>query len=266
MQNIHKSSIIEDGAIIGKNVTIAPFCYIGKDVTIGDNTTIGANTLIEGNTTIGKNNRIFSNVVLGSIPQDLKFKNERVELIIGDNNIFREFSFITPGTLDGGSVTKLRDNNLIMAYVHLGHDVIMGSGCILSNATNVGGHVEFGDGVIVGAMSAIHQFVKIGDKAMIAGASALTQDLPPYCMAEGNRAILRGLNITGLRRAFKRDDIDKIKHTYKELFESGKPLKDSANRILENSDNNYVRNLCNFVIDTKRGIPYARNGINAKKM
>ncbi len=266
MQNIHKSSIIESGVVIGKNVTIAPFCYIGSNVTIGDGCSIGANSVIEGNTIIGKNNKIFSHVVLGSIPQDLKFNNERVELIIGDNNTFREFSFITPGTLDGGGVTRLGDNNLIMAYVHLGHDVIMGNNCILSNATNVGGHVEFGDGVIVGAMSAIHQFVKIGDKAMIAGATALTQDLPPYCMAEGNRAILRGLNITGLRRAFSRDDINKIKQTYKELFESGKPLKDSAKKILENSDNSKINNLCNFVIDTKRGIPYARNNIDAKKM
>jgi len=266
MRNIHKSSIIEDGAIIGDNVTIAPFCYIGSQVTIGNGTTIGANSVIEGDTTIGENNKIFSNVVLGSIPQDLKFNNEAVKLIIGDNNTFREFSFITPGTLDGGSITKVGDNNLIMAYVHLGHDVIMGNNCILSNATNVGGHVIFGDGVIVGAMSGIHQFVKIGDKAMIAGASALTQDLPPYCMAEGNRAILRGLNITGLRRAFNRDDIDQIKQTYKELFESGKPLKDNAKEILKNSNNSKIDNLCNFVIETKRGIPYARNSVDAKKM
>jgi UDP-N-acetylglucosamine acyltransferase len=266
MQNIHKSSIIEDGAIIGDNVSIAPFCYIGPNVVIGDGCNIGANTLIDGDTIIGKNNKIFSHVVLGSIPQDLKFNNESVKLIIGDNNTFREFSFITPGTLDGGSITKIGDNNLIMAYVHLGHDVIIGDNCILSNATNVGGHVEFGDGVVIGAMSAIHQFVKIGDKAMLAGASALTQDLPPYCMAEGNRAILRGLNIIGLRRAFYRDDIDKIKQTYKILFESGKPLKDSAKKILKNNNNDKIDNLCNFVIKTKRGIPYTRNGINAEKM
>jgi len=255
---IHKSTVVEDGATIGEGVTIGPFCHIGKDVVIGEGTTIASHVLIDGKTTIGKNNRLFSHTVLGSIPQDLKFHGEDVELIIGDNNTIREFCFITPGTEHGGSVTKIGNSNLIMGYVHLGHDVIMGDHCIVSNATNVGGHVEFGSHIVIGATSAIHQFVKIGDYAMLGGASALTQDLPPYCMAEGNRAHLRGLNLTGLRRHIDKSDIDPIKRAYKELFESSVALKESAAKILNANPTAKVEDLCNFVMDTKRGIPYKR--------
>jgi len=263
MQNIHKSTVIEEGASIGENVTIGPFCYIGSDVVIGEGSVVASHVRIEGKTSIGKNNKIFSHTVLGSIPQDLKFHGEEVELIFGDNNTIREFCFITPGTQHGGSITRIGSDNLIMAYVHLGHDVIMGDGCILSNATNVGGHVEFGNHVVVGATSAIHQFVKIGDYAMLGGASALTQDLPPYCMAEGNRAHLRGLNLTGLRRNVEKSDIDPIKRAYKTLFESDIALKDSALALLEENPSKAVEKLCNFVMQTKRGIPYKRH--NEKK-
>jgi UDP-N-acetylglucosamine acyltransferase len=265
MQQIHTSSIIEQGAKIGKDVTIGPFCRIGSDVTIGDGTTIASHVVIEGKTTIGKYNRIFSHTVLGSIPQDLKFHGEEVELIFGDNNTIREFCFITPGTKHGGGVTRIGSRNLIMGYVHLGHDVIMGDNCILSNATNVGGHVEFGNHVVIGATSAIHQFVKIGDYAMLGGASALTQDLPPYCMAEGNRAYLRGLNLTGLRRAIEKNEIDPIKKAYRELFENTVALKESAQKILDESPSLKVETLCRFIIDTKRGIPYKRQSLQEKE-
>jgi len=264
MQNIHKTVIIESGAQIGQNVTIGPFCHIGADVSIGDGTTIASHVVLEGKTTLGQNNRIFSHTVLGSIPQDLKFNGEEVELVFGDNNTIREFCFITPGTAHGGSITKIGSGNLIMGYVHLGHDVIMGDECIISNATNVGGHVEFGNRVVIGATSAIHQFVKIGDYAMLGGASALTQDLPPYCMAEGNRAYLRGLNLTGLRRAIDKEDIDPIKRAYRELFENSVALKTSAQKILETNVNDKVAKLCDFVMQTKRGIPYKRESLREK--
>jgi UDP-N-acetylglucosamine acyltransferase len=261
MSKISPHAIIEDGAKIGDNVEIGPFCFISKEATIGDGTTIGANTCIYGKTTIGKNNHIFSHAVLGSIPQDLKYAGEEVELIIGDNNTIREFTLFNPGTAGGGSKTIVGSNNLFMGYVHLGHDVIIGNHCILANAATLAGHVEMGNHAVIGGMTPVHQFVHIGDYAMIGGASALAQDVPPYCMAEGNRASLRGLNLTGLRRGLERSDIDALKSAYRKLFESGQPLKESAAALLSATENIHVKNICNFVLETKRGIPFERNNV-----
>jgi len=261
MNTISPLAVIEDGAIIGDNVTIAPFCFVSSQATIGDGTTIDQGSYIYGKTTIGKNNKIFSHAVIGSIPQDLKFDGEDVELIIGDNNTIREFTLFNPGTKGGGAKTVIGNNNLFMGYVHLGHDVIIGNNCILANAATLAGHVELGNHVVIGGMTPIHQFVHIGNYAMVGGASALAQDVPPFCMAEGNRAYLRGLNLTGLRRHIERDDINTLKSAYKELFELGKPLKDSANVLLETTSNSYVKDLCNFVLKTKRGIPFERKNI-----
>lgn len=254
-------AIIEEGAVIGENVDIAPFCFISGEAKIGDGTTIAQGSCIYGKTTIGSNNRIFSHAVLGSIPQDLKFHGEDVELIIGDNNTIREFTLFNPGTEGGGSVTRVGNNNLFMGYVHLGHDVIIGDNCIFANAVTLAGHVVIGNNAVVGGMTPVHQFVNIGDFAMIGGASALSQDIPPYCLAEGNRATLRGLNLTGLRRHLERSDIDALKSAYKELFESGKPLQEVARELLDGSVNSYVQNLCNFIVNTKRGIPFERKNI-----
>ena len=261
MSKISKLAVIEDGAIIGKDVEIGPFCFISSNAKIGDGTSIAANSCIYGNTSIGKNNRIFSHAVIGSIPQDLKFDGEDVELIIGDDNTIREFTLFNPGTKGGGGKTIIGNHNLFMGYVHLGHDVIIGNHCILANAATLAGHVELGDHVVIGGMTPVHQFVHVGNYAMVGGASALAQDIPPFCMAEGNRASLRGLNLTGLRRNIQREDINELKSAYRELFESGKPLKDTASELLENVENHYVIDLCNFVIKTKRGIPFERKNI-----
>ncbi len=261
MSTISPLAIIEDGAVIGENVEIAPHCFISGEATIGDGTTIAHGACIYGKTTIGKNNRIFSHAVLGSIPQDLKFHGEDVELVIGDNNTIREFTLFNPGTEGGGGITKIGNNNLFMGYVHLGHDVIIGDNCILANAATLAGHVELGNGAVIGGMTPIHQFVKVGDFAMVGGASALSQDVPPYCLAEGNRATLRGLNLTGLRRHVDREDINALKSAYKELFEMGKPLQDVAKELVESTQSDYVKKLCEFIINTKRGIPFERKNI-----
>ncbi len=259
MNNIHKTAIIEEGAILGDNITIGAFTIIEKDVKIGDGTVIDSHTLIAGKTTIGKNNHIFSHASIGTIPQDLKFNGEDVELIIGDNNKIREYTLFNPGTIGGGSITKIGDNNLFMGYVHVAHDCIIGSNCIFANGATLAGHVECADFVVVGGLTPIHQFCKIGTQAMIGGASAVAQDIPPFCLAEGNKAVLRGLNLTGLRRRFdNREDIDAVKHAYRELFESGKPLQEVAKDLLENDENKYVKELAGFVVDTKRGIPFNR--------
>ncbi len=258
MSFIHPSAIVENGAIIGENVSIGPFAYIGAKVTIGNNTTIASHAVIEGKTTIGRNNHIFSHTAIGTIPQDLKFDGEDVELIIGNNNTIREFTLINPGTKGGGSVTKIGNGNLLMGYVHLGHDVIISDNCILANGATLAGHVELGNHVVIGGLTPIHQFVHIGDYAMIGGASALAQDIPPFCLAEGNRATLRGLNLTGLRRNMDRDEINALKTAYRELFEQGKPLQDVADNFLNTTNSDKVRLLCEFIKTSKRGIPFTR--------
>jgi UDP-N-acetylglucosamine acyltransferase len=259
MSNIHPTAIIEDGAIIEDDVTIGAYSFVSSKAVIKKGTKISTHVCIEGKTTIGENNEIFSHAVLGSIPQDLKFHGEDVELIIGNGNKIREFTLFNPGTEGGGSKTIIGDNNLFMGYVHVAHDCIIGDNCIFANCATLAGHVECGNHVVVGGMTPIHQFVKLGEYSMVAGASAMAQDLPPYCMAEGNRAKLRGLNLTGLRRNIKdRKEIDEIKRAYRELFESGKPLKEVANSLLESSSNEHVKNIASFVVETTRGVPYDR--------
>ena len=258
ISNIHPTAIIEEGATIGKDVTIGPFVTISSKATIGDGTVIDAHTVIAGKTTIGKNNHIFSFAAIGTDPQDLKYDGEEVELIIGDNNKIREFTLLNPGTKGGGSVTKIGDNNLLMGYVHLGHDVIMGNNCILANAVNIAGHVIIGNHVVIGGVTPVHQFVKIGDHVMVGGGSAISQDIPPYCLAEGNRATLRGLNLIGLRRRVSRDEIDALKVVYKALFESGQPLQETAEKLLREENSQSIINLLEFITTSTRGIPYIR--------
>jgi len=257
--SIHLTAIIEDGATLGNNVEIGAYTIIGSNVIIGDNTTVGSHTLIEGNTTIGKNNKIYSHAVLGTDPQDLKFDGEETFLIIGDNNTIREHTFINTGTAGGGYKTIIGDNNLIMGHVHMGHDCIIEDNIVIANSTVLAGHVEIASNAVIGGISAIHQFCKVGEFAMLGGGSIVVQDIPPYCICEGNRASLRGLNINGLRRNFEnRDDIHQIKKAYKVLFESGNALAQSANELLGGSENKYVKQLAQFVLDTKRGIPFTR--------
>ena len=258
MSNIHETAIIEKGAKIGNNVNIGPYVSISSQTIIGDDTVIDAHAVIAGKTSIGKGNHIFSHAVIGSIPQDLKFNGEDVELIIGDHNKIREFTLLNPGTKGGGSITKIGNNNLLMGYVHLGHDVIIGNNCILANGATLAGHVELGNNVVIGGLTPIHQFVHIGDYAMIGGASALTQDIPPYCLAEGNRAVLRGLNLTGLRRALPREEINALKTAYRELFESAEALQETAKNLQTKSSSEHVKKLIEFITKSERGIPYIR--------
>ncbi len=258
MQNIHPTSVVEDGASIAEDVKIGPFCYIAKDVTVDSGTIIDSHVSIVGDTAIGKNNHIFAHCSIGSIPQDLKYVGEPVKLIIGDHNTIREFAQINSGTKGGGSVTRIGDKNLIMGHIHIGHDVQISNNCILANGVALAGHVELGDFVVIGGLSAVHQFCKLGDYSMLGGASALSQDIPPYCMGEGNRAILRGLNLTGLRRFIEREDINILKSAYRELFEKGKPLQDVVDELADKSDSDFVLKLTNFIKKSKRGIPFAR--------
>lgn len=263
---VAKTAIVEGNVKIDENVMIGDYCVIKGNVNIGEGTYLYNHVTIMGNTRIGKNNRIFPHAVLGTPPQDLKYKGEESILDIGDNNTIRESCMFNPGTEGGGNITKIGDNNLFMAYVHIAHDCIVGSHNILANNATLGGHIHVENHVNIGGMTPVHQFVKIGDGAMIAGASALSQDIPPYCMAEGNRARIIGLNRFRMRKIMERNEIDMIDALYKRLFSGNKSLRDLAAMELEVArdiqNNEHIVKICEFILASERGIPYKRGGLN----
>ncbi|GHV59549.1 acyl-[acyl-carrier-protein]--UDP-N-acetylglucosamine O-acyltransferase [Campylobacterota bacterium] len=257
MPIIDKTAIIESGAEIGEGVTIGAYAFVGKHVVIGEGTTIAHGAHIEGHTTIGKNNKIFPYAVLGTAPQDLKYNGEPTQLVIGEGNTFREFTQVNIGTEHGGGVTRIANNSLFMGHVHIAHDNIIGERVVIANFVALAGHVELGDFVVVGGESAIHQFVRIGRNTMIAGASAVSQDIPPFCLAEGNRAVIRGLNLVGLRRTLSREAIDALKPIFKDVFRSNHSPKAVAEQLITQALSAEAKEFCEFIINAKRGVPSA---------
>jgi len=259
MQNIHPTAIIEKGAKISESAIIGAYTFIDKECIIGDKVEIFQGAQIWGHTEIGEGTKVYSHAVIGQVPQDLKFHGEKVKLIIGKNNTIREFAFFNPGTEHDKGITKIGDNNLFMAYTHVAHDVLIGDNNIFANNVALAGHALVGNHVVIGGHTPVHQFCHIGDYAMIGGASALTQDVPPFCLAEGNRATVRSLNLVGIRRKLDKKDVQAISSAYKQIFRSKLALKESAEMILKENENEKVKQLCDFIMTTKRGIPYERN-------
>ncbi len=259
MATIHPTAIVEDGATLGQNVTIGPFAFVSRHAKIGDNTVIKNGACIYNHTTIGCDCEIGSYSVLGEMPQSIGHdKSVKVELIIGDRNQIKEYVLISLGTHFSHKKTVIGDDNYIMAYCHVGHDSIVGNGNIMANATNIAGHVTIGDKNVFGAMTGVHQFVYVGSYCMLGAASAITQDIPPYVLAEGNRANVRGLNLIGLKRNLGSEAARTLKGTYKALFRSGRPLKEAAQSLLDGSADEYTKKMCEFIINSKRGIPFER--------
>ena len=254
---ISNLAVIENGAIIGKNTVIEPFAYIGSNVKIGENCIIKSGARILGNTTVGDNCKIFSYAILGDIPQDISYKSgDFSALIVGDNTTIREFCTINCGTQKGDGYTRVGKNNFIMAYVHIAHDCTLADNIILANGVTLAGHVEVGSFSVIGGLTPVHQFVKIGDYCMLGGASALSQDLPHYCLAEGNRAYVRSLNLVGLRRHLERDVINELSEAFFFIFRNKSGLiSDKAKELYEKSNSPEVAKLCSFILNTKRGIP-----------
>ncbi|MCR8705485.1 acyl-ACP--UDP-N-acetylglucosamine O-acyltransferase [Campylobacter sp. 2352 PW] len=255
MSKIHPSAVIEDGAIIADDVVVEAYTYIGKNANIGANTIIKQGARILPNVTIGENSKVFSYAIVGDIPQDISYKDEISSgVIIGKNAVIREFVTINSGTAKGDGFTRIGDNAFIMAYSHIAHDCTLGDHIILANNATLAGHVELGDYTVVGGLTPIHQFVKVGEGCMIAGASALSQDVVPFCLAEGNRASIRSLNLVGIRRRFDKEEVDVLSKAFKFLFRQGN-LKDNALNLLESTSSENVKKMCNFILETKRGIP-----------
>ena len=219
MSNIHKSAVIEDGATIHPTAEIGPFCVVESGATIGAGSVLKSHVAVAGKTTLGEQCTIFPFASVGHVPQDLKFHGEDSEVIIGDRTIIREHVTINPGTEGGGSLTKVGNDCLIMIGAHIAHDCLIGSNVILVNNATLGGHVEIDDFAIIGGLSAVHQFVRIGAHAMVGGASGVETDIIPFGSATGNRAVLAGLNLTGMkRRGFERSEIHALRNAYKQLF------------------------------------------------
>lgn len=260
-ENIAPTSIIESGAKIGKNVKIGHFCVIGKNVVIGDNCEIGDRVTIAGHTTLGENNKIFTGACVGVPPQDLKYAGEDTQLIVGNGNIIREYTTFNTGTIGGGGVTRIGDENLFMAYVHIAHDCHVGNGCIFANVATLGGHVHVGNYVNFGGLSAVHQFVQVGDGCMIGGLSALVQDLPPYSIAHGNHARVVGLNKHRMRKLFNREEIDSIASMYKRLYSREAPIKELVQRELDSGHLSQTQQyICDFILSATRGIALGHKG------
>lgn len=221
MSHIHPTAVIEDGAVIGANTRIGPYCVIGAEVKLGADVVLHSHVSIAGDTTIGDGTQVFPFTSLGHAPQDLKFKGEKTRLVIGKNNTIREHVTMNPGTEGGGALTQVGDNCLFMVGTHVAHDCILGNQVIMANNATLAGHVHVGDGAIIGGLSAVHQFVRIGAGSMIGGMSGVESDVIPFGSVIGERAWLAGLNLIGLkRRKLERADIHALRNAFKQLFES----------------------------------------------
>jgi len=229
---IHATAIVHPGAKIAANVEIGPYAVIGEHVSLGEGTTVGPHAVIEGWTEIGRDNRIFQFASVGAAPQDLKFHGEKSFLRIGDRNMVREFVTLHRGTESGGGETIIGSDNLFMAYSHVAHDCVVGNRVILANGATLAGHVQVDDFAILGGLSAVHQFTRVGAHVMVSGGSMVAQDIPPYTIAQGDRAKTVGLNLVGLkRRGFSEEAMRAIKKAYKIIFRSGLRQEEALQKI-----------------------------------
>ena len=259
---IHTTAIIDPKAKIESNVKIGPYCVIGPNVQIGNNSIIQSHVSILGNTKIGENNIIYPFASIGNDPQDLKFEGEVTYLEIGNNNKIREYVTINPGTKGGGGLTKIGNNCLFMVSSHIAHDCIVENNVILANNVPLGGHAHIAENVIIGGNSAVQQFTRVGKSAMIGGMCGVVRDVIPYGVVHGNRSILQGLNLIGLRRQnIPNSEITALNRAYKEIFKNEKLTENLKNLTTELKSNRLVQDVVNFLEkDKKRPIcsPFSR--------
>lgn len=231
MSEIHPTAVIDEGAELD-DVYVGPLCHVGAGVKLGRGCRLESHVVITGSTTLGEGCRVFPFACLGHRPQDLKYRGEESDLIIGSNNQIREHVTMHPGTAHGGGTTRVGDNGLFMAGVHIAHDCQVGNGVIMANNATLAGHVELQDYAFLGGLSAVHQFVRIGSQAMIGGLAGVEADVIPYGMVLGNRAYLNGLNIIGMRRrGVERDEIQSLRNAYRALFMTDGTFADRLNDV-----------------------------------
>jgi UDP-N-acetylglucosamine acyltransferase len=254
--SIHPAAIVHSNARIADGVEIGPYSVIGEHVTIGKDTKIASHVLIDGWTTIGERNQIHSFSSIGTPPQDIGYKNDETYLIIGNDNVIRECATIHRATTKEDRRTEIGDKNFLMAYSHVAHDCKLGNNIIMANSVALGGHIVIEDYSILGGIVAVHQFVRIGAYSIIGGQSAVSQDIPPFVSAAGNRAKLYGLNLVGLkRRGFSNAVISTLKKAYKIIFRSGLIQDEAIQKVLDEfPESSEVRTLVDFIRSSKRGV------------
>jgi len=256
VRNVHPTALVEDGVELGAGVAVDAYAIVRSGAIIGEGSSVGAHSIVEGSVRMGRGNRVFPFASVGNEPQDLKYAGEPTEVEIGDDNTIREFTTINRGTEAGGGVTRLGDSNMLMAYSHVAHDCHVGSSVVLANCATLGGHVTIEDYAVIGGLAGVHQHCRVGTSAMVAADSALVQDLTPFCIAHGNHADLRGLNVVGLRRrGFGRAEIDELRAAYRLLFRSDLKLKDAVEKLtVEYPSSEPIRTIVRFVGESQRGL------------
>jgi UDP-N-acetylglucosamine acyltransferase len=229
---IHPTAVISPQAEVDPTCEVGPFAVIGPGVKLGPRNVVGPHAVLEGDTTLGEGNRVFPHACLGQIPQDLKYAGERTRLVIGDRNQFREFVTVHVGTAGGGGITRIGSGCLLMANSHVAHDCAVGDGSILANSVALAGHVTLGDHVTLGGLSGVHQFTRIGRFVFSAGGSIIVQDVAPYCMVQGDRAEVVGINVTGLaRHGFDNEEIGRLKEAFRIVFRQKLGLKEACAQL-----------------------------------
>ncbi len=260
MATIHPTAIVEDGAQLGENVTIGPFCYVGPHVTIGDGTVLRQRVTVEGRTTIGRDNVFYAGASIGCDPQDKKYAGEPTRLEIGDRNVVRENCTMSIGTVQDVGLTVVGSDNLFMANAHVAHDCRIGNHIIAANNVAFAGHVTVEDYAIVGGQTGVHQFVRIGAHAMVGGVSAVLRDVPPFVICAQNPAEPHGLNIVGLRRSgYSEKTLRALHKAYRTLYREGLLVKDAIRTIREMSETaeegqEQLRQFADFIEKSERGI------------
>ena len=253
MKKIHPTAIIEDGAEIGSDVKIGPYCHVGPDVKIGDSCVLKSHVIVDGKTTIGEENIFFPTAYIGGEPQDLKYANEKSHVKIGKNNTFREGVSVHRGTLGGGGETVIGNGNLLMGYVHVAHDCHVGDHNILANYTGLSGHVTVNNHVTLGGQNGVAQFLNVGSYVYSGAASLIDKNIPPYSTGYGNRFEVKGVNIVGLKRQnFSRDSIGEILEAHR-IFYRSELKNDEALRIIEETfgESNAVRLFLDFIYEAE---------------
>lgn len=257
MSKIHPTAIIHPGAELDSSVEVGPWCTVGSNVKLGKGTRLVSHAVVDGWTTMGEDNLVFPFAVLGAIPQDLKYKGERTELIIGNRNTFREASTVNLGTVQGGGKTQLGDQNLVMAYVHFGHDCIVGNHCIFANYAGLAGHVTVEDFVTIGGQTGVGQFVRVGAHAYVGGQAGVEKDVPPFSISLGSRPYhLKGTNIIGLkRRGFPTEKISKINEAMKVWMNHDLTKEDALRQMGEQfGEIAEVQTLVRFIQTSETGV------------
>ena len=250
---IHQTAIIDPKAIISKNVKIGAYSVIGPEVVIGDNTEIQSHVSIVGHTKIGTNNKIYPFASIGNDPQDMKYKGEKTSLIIGNNNIIREYVTINPGTVQGGGTTSVGNDNLLMIGAHIAHDCRLGNKIVIANNAAIAGHAIIDDYVILGGNCGVHQFTRIGKMAMVGGMTGVSRDIIPYGLSTGNRNVLNGINIVGLRRInTPNKDIICLTDAYKDMFKTENLSENLKNLNIQFKQNELVNEVVEFINKDKK--------------